>query len=169
MLTVWLLCSIFLALVAEVILGNHGLRVPLFALAAFYVTVVHGWRRPLVWLLLLGTCLDLAYGRSFPASLLALPAVLPVAMFWRRHGDCRHAAAQVLAGAAVGLLSALAAVLGLVLPGARWDAALGGEVILMLVEGALAGGLILPLLCLGLDAVAEAMVFDRYQQVRHGR
>lgn len=169
MMTIWLLCCTFLALVGEVVAGDYGVVLPLFATAVFYFTVVLGWRRTSGWFLVFGSVLDLAFGRGVPVSLVALPGVQAFAMFWRRHGDCRRWGAQAVAGLAVGLISGGVALVLLVLPGARWSAGLAGEVLCILGEASLGGALLLPLLCIALDAAADHLVFDSYQQVRDGR
>jgi hypothetical protein len=69
----------------------------------------------------------------------------------------------------VGALNGALLLVLLVLPGARWGEALAGEVATLLAEVALGAAVLLPLLCAGLDAAAEQMVFDSYRQVREGR
>jgi len=169
MMTVWTLCCAFLALIFELLVGDHGIALPIYPITVFYFTVVRGWRRTALWFLLLGTLLDLAFGRSVPVVTLVVPGVQAFAMFWRRHGDCRTRGAQAAPGFVVGTLSGVLMLVLLVLPGARWGAPLAGEVVVLLAEVALGATALLPLACVVLDAAAEPMVFDSYRQVREGR
>ena len=169
MTTIWLLCCTFLAVVGEVIAGGYGVVLPVFPVVAFYFTVVLGWRPTVAWLLVMGSVLDLALGRGVPVSLVALPGIQAFAMFWRRHGDCRRRGPQAVAGFMAGLISGGLTLALVVLPGARWNAGLAGEGLGLLGEAALGGALLLPLLCVALDAAADHMVFYSYQQVRDRR
>jgi hypothetical protein len=169
MMTLWTVCCAFLALIVELVIGGYGVVLPVFPVTVFYFTVVRGWRRTAVLFLVLGTVMDLACGRTVPVAVLAVPGVQAVAMFWRRHGDCRLRGAQAAPGFAVGALNGALLLVLLVLPGARWGEALAGEVATLLAEVALGAAVLLPLLCAGLDAAAEQMVFDSYRQVREGR
>jgi hypothetical protein len=169
MMTVWTLCCVFLALVVELLAGDYGFALPVFPVAVFYFTVVCGWRRTAVPFLVLGTILDLAFGRSLPVATLAVPGIQAFGMFWRGHGDCRRRGAQAAPGLAVGALSGSLMLVLLVLPGARWGAALGGDAAVLLAEVSLGAAVLLPLLCVALDAAAEQMVLDSYRHVRNGR
>ena len=169
MTTVWVICCAFLALVTELLAGDYGAALPLFPLVVFYFTVVLGWRSTAVLFLALGTVLDLAFGRMLPVSVLEVIVVQALAVFWRRHGDCRHAGAQAVAGFAVGACDGALALLLLVLPGARWESSLAGEALCVVGEASLAAAILLPLLRAGLDTAAEHMVFDCYTQVRDTR
>jgi hypothetical protein len=169
MTMIWVMCCTFLALVLELLAGDHCAAVPLFPVTVFYFTVVLGWRRTAVLFLAFGTVLDLAFGRTLPVATLAAPLIQVFAMFWRRHGDCRLRGAQAVPGFVVGLLSGLLALLLLALPEARWGSGLAGEVLCLLGEAAFGAAILLPLLCAGLDAAAAHLVFDGYSRVREGR
>lgn len=169
MTTIWVMCCTFLALVLELLIGDHGVALPLFPVTVFYFTVVLGWRRTTVLFLAFGSVLDLAFGRSVPVATLAVPGIQAFAMFWRRHGDCRPRGAQALPGLVVGALSGLLTLVLVALPEARWEGALAGEVFFFLGEAACSAAILLPLLCAGLDAAATQLVFDGYSRVREGR
>ncbi len=169
MTTIWVMCCTFLALVLELLAGDRCIAAPLFPVTVFYFTVVLGWRRTAVLFLAFGTVLDLAFGRALPVATLAVPGIQALAMFWRRHGDCRGRGAQALPGFMVGALSGLFTLVLVALPGARWSSALAGEGLCLLGEAAFGAALLLPLLCMGLDAAAAHMVFDGYSRAREGR
>jgi hypothetical protein len=169
MTTIWVMCCTFLALVLELLAGDRCVVLPLFPVAVFYFTVVLGWRRTAMLFLAFGTVLDLAFGRTVPVATLAVPGIQAFAMSWRRHGDCRSWGAQALPGFVVGTLSGLLTLVLVTLPGARWSGALAGEVLCGLGEAAFGAAILLPVLCAGLDAAAEHMVFDGYSRVREGR
>ncbi len=169
MTTIWTLCCAFVALVVELVAGYYGLVLPAFPVTVFYFTVVRGWRRTAAPFLVLGSVLDLAFGRSAPVETLAVPAVQAFAMFWRRHADCRPRAVQVVPGLVAGLVTGGLMALLLVLPGAGAGESLLAETVLLLAEAALGAAGLLPVVCAVLDGAAEQMVFDTYRQVREGR
>jgi uncharacterized protein YqgC (DUF456 family) len=169
MTTIWVMCCAFLALVSERLVGDYGLALPVFPVVVFYFTVVLGWRPTAVLFLAFGTVLDLAFGRDLPVAVLEVILVQVLARYWRRHGDCRHGGAQAVAGFVVGACCGLLELLLLVLPGARWEPSLAGEAACALSEVAFGATLLLPLLRAWLDAAAEHMVFDCYNQVRDTR
>jgi hypothetical protein len=164
---VWILTVGFLAVLAEILLGNCGLAVPLLGLCLFYFAGVFGWWRLLVPACILAALLDAALGRKIPLAVLDLLPVLSLAMFWRWHGDCRHPLAQTLPGFALGVffvgqdLARHAWLPGGASYAVAWPAALIHA--FTLLGGFMVG---LPLLCHGLDFLAARMKLPLYGEAQ---
>ncbi|MBR0457985.1 MAG: hypothetical protein IJJ26_01990 [Victivallales bacterium] len=105
MVWVWMAVSLGAALLTELGLGCCNVALPFVLLACFYHFCVWGWRKP--FLLCFATCilLDLAFGRSIPATAFALLLSLPLAFYWHTYGNQRDAALQAIPGFVLGLLA----------------------------------------------------------------
>ena len=166
MFFLWLICCSYVAAIIEWLAGGHALVLPVFLVVAFYFTVLRGWRD--VWLVLavLGTVLDLAFGRSVPVTLMVLVPVQMLAGWWRRLGDCRHWEAQMFPGLGLGLMSGVGLLILLRIPGSDWGRGMTLDVIRVLGETVVGAALLLPLVCVVLDRGAKAMALPQYRKVR---
>lgn len=166
MVFVWAFICMFGAVVAELVLGGYGLIVPVFAVCSFYFLVLLDWRVSLPLLLVLGSVLDLAFGRRFPCQVVVVSLLVPLALGWRRHGDCIHRLAQVIPGIVVGSVSGSVALVLVRLPGSglTWDFAWRNAVIF--AEFALGGALALPAVSALFDRFAARFDLPRFDSVQ---
>jgi hypothetical protein len=166
MVFVWAFICTFAAVLAEIVFGSYGLIVPVFSVTAFYFLVLLDWRQSVPLLLVLGSALDLVFGRRFPCELVVVPVLVPLALGWRRHGDCIHRVAQMIPGLVVGAVSASAALVLVRLPGAglTWDFAWRNA--LIFAEFAVGGALGLPLISALLDRLAARFDLPRFDSVQ---
>lgn len=164
---VWLFWCAFCAALAEIILGNYGTPVPVWGGAAVYFTVVMGWRRAFVPLAFAGTIMDMTLSRSFPVSAIALPAVMVLALFWRRHGDCRAAGLQWIPGALLGLIVGAGTAVWEILPDGIRHGSWPWHSLWFTVHTMAAGALLLPLLCWLLDLGASRLALPLYRDIQH--
>jgi len=159
---VWVTTWCLIATLAEIVAGNHGVVVPFLAAVGFYFTTIYGWRRTICAVLLFATLVDVALMRSFPAAGFAVLATLPLATFWRIHGDCRWPVWQVGPGAAVGVVYAVVVVLAKSIVTGRW---VEGEWLmdaLVVGEALAAAAIVLPLCCRVLDWAAAGVELPLY-------
>ncbi len=165
MIWVWLIVCTLLALFAELAAGNHGVALPVIALVGCYHVIVAGWRAAFAPTVIAGSLADLALFRALPVFALLFPVVVLVAHFWQEHGDCRHAALQAFPGAAVGLAMSTGALLLLRAGELTSAPALlrGG---IGIAVGTAAGAVILPVLCMSLDAAAFRMGLPQYRHAQ---
>lgn len=166
MIWAWQFWCAFCGLLLELILGRHGWCAPVVLLIAFHFTVVLGWRAALIPGLITGALLDLMLGRDLPVTVLLLPPVLLAGLFWRRHGDCQHTVAQILPGAAVGLVAGTGLVLCVSLPAEHWHVSLFLHNFRLLLGCVAWGTLLLPLLCWILNRFARGMALRGYESVQ---
>jgi len=153
-------------MIAEIIVGNCGLYVPVFSTMAFYCTVAAGWRKVLPLFAVLGCVLDLSLGRAVPAQLALLVGTTYLALLWRQYGDCSRAGIQALPGGVVGVFAGGGALLYGRFPGSRlslscfWS---NSGLFFLAVTG---GAVLLPLFCLLLDRWAGKFDFVCFRQIR---
>ena len=163
-----MICWLFLAVVAEIVIGNYGVVAPVVGIAVFYFATVAGWPRALVPSLAAGALVDLALGRRLPVAVTVAALLVLMARFWVRHGTLRRFRAQSLPGGAVG---AVAGTVQVVLASLIEES--GGLGLLWhnarLVAGStLAGVAGLPLACWLLDRMAGRMAIPLYRRGRPG-
>ncbi|MBT3377255.1 MAG: hypothetical protein HN742_05110 [Lentisphaerae bacterium] len=106
----------FGAICGELLSARVGGDIPLVAITTFYFVVLLGWRRPLFCGLGAAVLLDLFLMRSVPITVLLVPMAAVLALFWRRHGDCKTPGVQALPGAILGGATGTAVVLCLIVP-----------------------------------------------------
>lgn len=163
---VWLVFCSFFSMLLETVLSTHGVAVPAVHAVAFYLVVAYGWQRVLVPTAVAGMMLDVVLGRVFPCSLLALPLVMVMALFWRRQGDCRHRALQVIPGALVGLVTGTVAVACERALPAQFNGQLVLGLAALILRVALGGAVALPVLAWALDGVARRLAVCDYSNVQ---
>jgi hypothetical protein len=141
---VWTLVCCFFAVGLELVVGNYGFALPIFACMAFCLITALGAQRVFPLLALGGAVLDLSYARGVPAQLLLLPLLVVVSNLWRKHGDCVHPLAQFLPGCIVGAISSALLVLLVRLPGSSlgWDILWRNGWIIL--QGLVGGALLMP-------------------------
>lgn len=169
MKVVWIAFCVVAGMIGELVLGAHGVACPLFLVVSFYFTVVLGWRSVLGILACGALLLDLAYGRSFPATLVVLGAVQFLASVWRRHGSRRYPLSQAVPGLAVGALSGVGMVVLVRIPGMGWGPGLLRDSLGVLTASLVGAALLTPMVCALLDRAARGMALPRYGGVRHER
>ncbi len=163
----WLMTVLTLAALLELAAAAQRLLIPVLALSGVYLAVVYGGKRVIVLLLFAAVLLDAVLMRHGPATSLAVLPALSIAAFWRRHGNCRHLPAQVVPG----LVAAVAYTLTLM----AWKALTASPLVLaelmmdsiFLVEAAVGGALLMPVLCALLDMCAFRLQLPLYAEVRH--
>ncbi|OGV66849.1 MAG: hypothetical protein A3K18_30380 [Lentisphaerae bacterium RIFOXYA12_64_32] len=163
---VWLAFCAFFSMVLETVLGNHGVAVPVVHVVAFYLVVAFGWQRALVPMALAGTLLDVVLGRTFPCSLLALPVVMVLALFWRRQGDCRHRLVQAIPGGLVGLISGSAVIACERVLTAQLNGPLVLGLVGLLLRVSVGGAVALPVLAWVLDAAGRRLAVGGYSHAQ---
>jgi len=164
---VWILLASLFAVGLELVAGLYGLCLPVFAAAAFCLLVAHGPRRSLPPLFVAGAVLDLSYARLLPAQAVLLILLALLAETWRRHGDCRHPATQILPGIPVGALNGAVLVLFVALPGSipGWGAIrLQGWILL---QGTFGGAVLTPLAMMLLDGGGKRLGLPLYARSRN--
>ncbi len=166
----WIILAVVVSLVLELWAGAVGLALPLLATTAFYLAVTFGWKRAFLPAATGGLVLDVTVGRSLPCmSLLVLPAVLALAHFWRREGNCRSVQIQMVPGALAGLLQAgiLLTIESFAVEHLFWRLLVRNLwVSLQLTAG---GMLFLPVVIWSLDSLHKALNFPRYQTIQQQR
>lgn len=158
--------GLWIAVWLQAAAGTMRIALPLIVVAAFYYAVPAGRARAALVALPAAGLLDaLLVDRALTCTLTAGGAIL-IADFWRRHGDTRLWFAQAVPGAVLGLGTAAGTLVlqylgqGLPVPG-QWL-----ENLRYLVWMSLAGLVLLPAAALLLDACAERLHVQRYQDTR---
>jgi hypothetical protein len=170
MLALAITVILFAAVLLELWAGTNGCCLPAVALAGFYATVAWGWRASFVPLLLTAVILDATLGRRFPVSALLLaPAVLFLARFWRRKGNCRQLSVQWVPGALVGFIQGalLLASEGLLVERLFWRLAVQDA--WYWAQYTVTGALLLGAACAVLDRIARALNLPVYLEPSAGR
>lgn len=169
MVLIWTCGCAFGAILGEALISTLGLPAPLFAVTAFYFFVTHSWERSVMIFGVAGAVLDVTLMRvGFPSLVVLIPVAM-MAGVWRRQGDCRNGVLQGLPGFVVGVVWGLALVLLETLPGQRFALPLIQRSATVIGGGALIGLLGLPLVRVGLDALASGLRFPRYREVTQAR
>ena len=166
MIWIWLCWCAFCAALLEVILGNHGVPMPLLAMVTFYFTATLGWKAVFIPLVVAGTILDLLLARTFPTALLLLPAIMAMAHWWKSHGDCKSVPTQALPGVALGVVIGLGRVMLESWTTEKWGLGLLGKSAWLVFLFALAGAVVTPLLFRLLDRAAVALSFTPYRTIQ---
>ena len=166
MLWAWVCICSFCAVVIDAVAGTWGLALPALASAAFYLTVVTGWRGA-VFPLMAAACLtDVLNGHCWPSSVILTVPVMLVALLWRRHGDCRHIGVQAALGAAIGLGYHGGVMLLEVVLVETWGWAMIRHGLRVLAGACVSGLVVMPLLCRCLDGLAHGLALPRLADVR---
>ena len=165
----WIFACTFSALLLELLLCTLGLPTPVLAVAAFYFTVINGWRLTVVPFAIACAMLDITQTRTFPASVLLLPGVLALALFWRQHGDCQHQVAQAVPGSLVGVLWGAGLVLLQSAAAENWSLALALHNVWFILSMTITGAFALPLVHRYLDHTAGRLGLPRYSGTREDR
>ena len=163
----YILASITGFLVLELWLGWYQAAAPVLSAGAFYLTVIYGWRLLFFPLVLAGVVMDLTLGRSFVYhAALILPGVMGLAQFWRREGNCRVLAYQMVPGGLCGLWQAgiLLALESFGRERITWRLVLHNLWIAAQYTGF--GVILLPVLCRIWDRIAGRLTLPRYREIQ---
>lgn len=104
MFWLWLTTLLFLAALAEIILGLYQLAVPCLLLTAFYFASLLPWQKAFLPILLAAALLDSSLGRSFPACGCAAILMLIFCHCWRKFGNWDSWLSLLLPGAALAII-----------------------------------------------------------------
>jgi cell shape-determining protein MreD len=91
----------------QLLFGSIALHVPFCAGGLFYISIAYSWRQGILWALLSGISLDLAYGRYFFISTLAFLGVVIFAEYYLRKSNMRHLRNCILPGVIIALIGVL--------------------------------------------------------------
>ena len=107
----WLLLVLMASGMAELLIGNHGISVPLLAMAGLYFAVLYPWPLLLPYFCLGGLWLDLCSPAGPPAHVITLLLLIPVGHNWRYFGDFSTHVGQIPPGAATGAIVGILSIL----------------------------------------------------------
>lgn len=141
----------------QVLAGSCALQVPLCIGGIFYIGIAYSWRYGIIWAVLSGISLDLAYGREFFLAAWAFPAAAVFAEYWRRKNETRYLRNCVLPGIVIALVSILPVWIYKLL---LYDADPGAAVKELLPVTIFTSGInawLLPLLVLILDRIGKQL------------
>ena len=103
----WMTSALMAGALLEELLGTGGVLLPLTAMVAFYFFVLRCWRHALLLAWVIGTMVDMSFGRSFPYYLVLMPLVLLVARVWKGYQMTHLYVAQILPGIVIGGVTGL--------------------------------------------------------------
>lgn len=104
MFWLWLTTLLFLATLAEIILGLHHLAVPCLLLLAFYFASLLPWQKAFLPLLLAAALLDSSLGRTFPSCGVATILMLIMNTCWKKVSSLDSLLSLLLPGLGLGLI-----------------------------------------------------------------
>ena len=104
MFWLWLTTLLFLATLAEIILGLHHLAVPCLLLVAFYFASLLPWQKAFLPILLAAALLDSSLGRAFPSCGAAIILMLVLNTFWKKIGNLDSLLSLLLPGLGLSLI-----------------------------------------------------------------
>jgi hypothetical protein len=163
---IYITLLLFAAGTIELVAGNFGVLLPALAVALFYACAVYPWERVLPAALLISAAHELVLGRHSGAGILLVGLVGAMAIFWARHGNCGSVPLQALPGAAAGFLWSMGLFLGEVWFQERFSTDLLRHTAWLLVQATAGAALLLPLVCLWLDALAERAMLPQYCRIQ---
>lgn len=135
------------------------------SLVCFHFGVMRFYWSALGWSLFFGVCVDLAFGRSFPAHLILLPLVVVLARIWRGYLLTHLSLLQIVPGFLVGFLES--GFLGILLLRGLVDVS-GSDCLLLLLSSlkvGLIGSCVMIVLCMLLDWMSYMLGLTRYSRV----
>jgi uncharacterized membrane protein len=97
----------FSAVLAEVMLGDIGIVIPLTAMAVFYFSVSFGWQPGLIVAVMAGSTVDLLYARSIILSPLLFGVISLMSIFWLLREESKSPLMNTIPGLFIGLLAVL--------------------------------------------------------------
>ena len=103
---------LLLGTIAEVVLANYGLAMPLLGIGTFYFTMRYAAPRTLAGFMLAAAMLDACWMHHFPSQVVMVLAIAGCASAWRPYGDVNSGLSLALAGACIGAVAWLAHLLG---------------------------------------------------------
>ena len=111
----WMAQVLFLMFgtIAEVVLANYGLAIPLLGVGAFYFTMRHGAPQTLPGFLTAAAMTDACWMHHFPSQVVMVLIVVGCSSAWRPYGDVNSGLSLALAGCCIGVIAWLARVMGM--------------------------------------------------------
>jgi len=171
MTALWLLSTMFVAAAMHVLFATAGWNVPWLLLLGFYLSISLGPRLVLPVFVVFAACVDATFAHHLPLLTLLVLPVIALAWSWRQQGDCRQPLSQFLPASLLGIAHGLGQCLLLaVLAQAQfWQLPVLWQLLLLLVQSIVFSAVLLPVLCLVLDAVAAALSLPRYADAQQRR
>jgi len=105
MFWLWLIFCLLFSCLLEVLLGLHGLALPILLNVVFYFACLLPWHRGVLFYFLAAGLLDSWFARSLPSTGLSLLGILYFATVWKRFGDLNSLFSLLLPGALLGLIA----------------------------------------------------------------
>ncbi|MBR2428256.1 MAG: hypothetical protein IKB16_16090 [Lentisphaeria bacterium] len=158
MIACFILVSMFLTVV-EISLRSRGLILPLLPCWIFYLSVVYGWKKTTGIALLLGVTMDLLCGCSFPIHIFTYNAVQIPANIWLKRVESDSFASLLFPGAILPLIVYIPQTLL-----TTWQNFI--YFLPYLVSICLVTALLLPVMILLLDSLANLLSFPLYANVK---
>lgn len=93
---------LFFCIMLQLLLGNLGLFIPLYAPAVFYFAVVYGWRIGAICGCIAGIAIALLYGGNPALEALSAITVAVIAVFWLHRSDTHNLPVHFIPGAIIG-------------------------------------------------------------------
>ena len=111
----WMAQVLFLMFgtIAEVVLANYGLAIPLLGVGAFYFTMRHGAPQTLPGFLTAAAMTDACWMHHFPSQVVMVLIVVGCSSAWRPYGDVNSGLSLAHAGCCIGVIAWLARVMGM--------------------------------------------------------
>lgn len=105
MFWLWMIFCLLFSCLLEVLLGLHGLALPVLLSVVFYFACLLPWHRGALFYFVAAALLDSWFARSLPSTGLSLLGVLYFARAWKRFGDVNSLFALLVPGALLGLIA----------------------------------------------------------------
>lgn len=156
---------LFLAVLIETLIGSLGIIIPFTALLIFYISITYGWDLAVLCCLVAGLFIDINYGRSFFISPFSLSAIVILAMFWLYRGEAKSLALHVIPGALAGAFYFLPLIL-ISIYLTNFSAGVFTQELSHLIFCTVVSAVLLPVLVIVLDCVAEIFDFEIYAKAK---
>lgn len=105
MFWLWLLFCLLFSCLFEVLLGLHGVVLPVLLSVIFYFSCLLPWRRGFLLYFMAVGLLDSWFARALPCVALSLLGIIYFSGVWKRFGDMRSWVSLLVPGALTGLVS----------------------------------------------------------------
>lgn len=165
----WIIFTFASGIILELCIGRSGILLPVVSLLGFYFTVTFSWKKSIFPYLFATAFVDMAFGRSMPLTMSAIPFVMLLAYFWRMHGNTQERILQFFPGLMIGVNTALLSLLYILLHSLATDCPLNVFPLALIIKVIGLSGVAFPFISLLCDFLAHAMGYKRFAMADHYR